>query len=1368
MSVSLVLNRWLNRVYKSAAILLVLFAVVLSAFRLFLPYAHHYKASLESYINDTYQANISIETISMGWQKFGPTLVANNVVLLDTQSTKLTIRKLDIRVNFWESIASQKLVAQHLTLDGFDVALDQTQTTKQAALRDNEQALIDNINDLFLTQLERFSLRNSEVVIQTEHSTKQLKINQLNWLNEGDRHRANGDVIIGGVSSNHLKLLLDLKGQKEQELQGQIYLQANELNVTPWLDRVLAVDNDQTQSSLNFDAWLNIDQGRGSSLLVQLRDNEISWHEAETKQQIALSNGQLYFQKTPTGFQLNSSELTLVQNQQQWAPFDVAVVRDDKDFYAQVSSLDIAGLSKVFPLLSDDDGIEQTLDQLAPMGELSNLTFQYANQQFALTTDFSIDKLNYSGGIPGLNNLSGDMVYANNQVHANIQLVDGALDFNDTFRAPIVYDAINATFDGEFADALTHLNFSEVEITSPELTMQADVQVSIPKEADVTLALLASIQNVDAQNVPNYYPHHSMGQDLVDYLNGSILSGKVAQANVLLNGPLSKFPFNHHEGIFVVDGELAQSKFQFDDEWPAIENFTANLNFTNNSMLITAREGTLSGLDVVGVEAEIEELVGSNILTVDVNVKQGAPEHATALMLASPLADSVGLTLEQIVIEQPIDVDFHLHLPLQNTDDVVASGTVFFDENDIELQSPAMSFSSVSGSLRFENEVLVSEDLAILWRGMPLTLNVNSAQYAQNYKTHIDLVANWAEQEWQQQVPEKLLAYASNSLSWQGELVLNNHNDGGFSYDLAITSDLVDTQLDVPLPYRLAVGETSKVDIKVNGHGKQSTITAAIGNELSFYGVLNHESIQFTRSHLVLGDEQMLLPMDGFHITTKLDYAELTDWQPFIGDILSAIEDEKTDYVAPAVVLSPSTVGINSLNGLAANATTVTNHQQPELPLFPVPERIRGTINQFNVLGQPLSNVSFNLLDKEAWWLLQLNAKEARSEIKFFPNWLEQGIEVNADFLHFRQDEKVEQELAEAGQTTEGELSEIIATTSTEDGARAFDNALIFAHVPPVSFHCDSCKIGQLDLGEVDFNVVRKDDATIVLQQFRAQRDKSELTFDLTWHHNAENSYTVLTGKTEVNDVEREIEKFDYASIIKESGGTGSFNMQWAGGPHDFDITNVDGTISAKLDDGYLADVGDSARIFSVLSLQSLLRKLTLDFRDIFADGMFYSSISGDFRFKDGILYTENTQMKGAAGNMNMQGNTELTEGILDYKLSYKPNLTSSLPVLAWIATLQPTIFLAGIAIDQVITSKVVSEFNFELTGSLDEPDMREVDRVTKDISVGRSSPPQVVEQEGVPKEVENQSMPLDPSMTNGEFKPLADPEPDKKGEIRA
>lgn len=251
----------------------------------------------------------------------------------------------------------------------------------------------------------------------------------------------------------------------------------------------------------------------------------------------------------------------------------------------------------------------------------------------------------------------------------------------------------------------------------------------------------------------------------------------------------------------------------------------------------------------------------------------------------------------------------------------------------------------------------------------------------------------------------------------------------------------------------------------------------------------------------------------------------------------------------------------------------------------------------------------------------------------------------------------------------------------------------------------------------------------MLLKNFTAKRGKNNVVFDAKWQQVNDSSQTSVTGTLATNNVAREVESLGFVSIIKDSGVEMIYDLAWQGGPHDFATATFNGDLSTTFDDGYLADVDDKGvRILSFLSLQSLVRKLSFDFRDIFSDGMFYRELKGNFTVKDGVAYTDNVFMKGSAGDLSIVGNTNLNNGDLDYRMSYKPNLTSSLPVLAWIATLNPVTFLAGVALDEVITSTVIAEINFEVTGNIDEPKFKQVSRKNKNISVGRSSPPKIVD----------------------------------------
>ena len=436
--------------------------------------------------------------------------------------------------------------------------------------------------------------------------------------------------------------------------------------------------------------------------------------------------------------------------------------------------------------------------------------------------------------------------------------------------------------------------------------------------------------------------------------------------------------------------------------------------------------------------------------------------------------------------------------------------------------------------------------------------------------------------------------------------------------------------------------------------------------------------------------------MDGFHITTKLAQADFSIWQPLISDII----DTASTAIEPKSESKSSEEFIKN-----------------SPPLFSTPERIRGTVTQLELFGQTLNNVSFNLLDKPNWWLLQLNAKETRSQIKFYPDWLVQGIDVDADFIHLT-----------TGIDETNETNETIDVNSKDTTTSLVADENVFEVIPKINLQCDRCQIDELNLGQVNLSVSRYGKDTIEIEHFDAKREQAQFSLSGQWQKNESINVTRVKGDLVLKDIEYELEQLGFGSIIRDSGGKLTVDLNWQGGPHEFNFINLNGDLNAEIDDGYLAEVSDKARIFSVLSLQSIVRKLTLDFRDIFSDGMFYKNIKGDYHIEKGVLYTDNTRMNGTAGNLYIKGNTSFNTNTLDYKMSYKPNLTSSLPVLAWIATLNPVVFLAGVAIDQVVTSKVVSEFNFELTGSVSDPNFKEVNRKSRDVSVGRSTPPKFVD----------------------------------------
>lgn len=1300
MSIASVSNRWLNRLYKILAIMLVCLVVLISAFRLLLPYVENYRQDFQDYINNNNHTNFVIGGLGMSWEGSGLTLIANQVTLIESEDLHITIENIEMQFDFWATITTQQLILSTLILDGAIVNIDQHAWSSQGGKNNNirQKKSFSNVNKkssdfqkisaIFLNRINRFSLRNSQISIRNDTIERSFHINNLFWLNDGVRHQAQGNIIVNELSSNNLSLKIDINGSSVDNLTGLIYVEANHLDITPWLDSLLVLDNDNTQADIGFSAWLKVKAGSIERLQVTLHENQISWQTAGKEHNLALGAGQLLLVKgkKKENFELYSTPLSLQFNKEEKQEYIVQLNRKAEELSIYLSAFDLGLISQVSPLLISTKGTHELLSELAIRGEANEIYFNKTAGEIKLLANVTDTSTLYSQGIPGIDNLSGQLSYAEQNLHLKLVATQGALDFNQHFIAPIPYESLSATVDLSFVDQDWKLAVNDIALSSNELKLTADLAIESLKSTNTNMSLLASITDVDVSKIGHYYPLTSMSSNLVGYLNNALIDGKLTQAQVLFNGPLAKFPFNDNTGVFIVDAELEDATFEFDDEWPSITSFSANLNFTNNSMLITGRSGRLAGLDVNGVQAAIDDLANEQTLVLDTLIKPSPASMVANLISQSPLKDSIGNVLEQLQASGDINGKFHLNLPLNATEKILASGFINFIDNHIALQTPQMNFSQVTGQLNFENDKLSTKNLSVNWQGLPLKLVVEGADKAGYYDTNIAITADWQVDSWKQHITPSLKKYFDGQLKLHGDLSLYQHHNGGISYLFTIESNLQETQLNLPRPYNKVQQVKVPLKIAVMGQLEHSTFDASYGDELRFHGVLEHDTSHFSRAHIVLGNEKMLLPADGFHITTQLAQADFNVWQPLISDIIdtiSAVEASK------------------SAKGLVEKSSS----------LFPTPERIRGTITQVDLLGQTLNNVHFNLLDKTHWWLLELNAKETRSRIKFYPDWLEQGVDINADFIHLTTNIK-----HHIGQNTQ----KTIPSSLTDDN--------LFENMPKINLHCDHCQIDELNLGQVNLSLTRRGQDVIEIEHFNAKREQAQFNLAGQWQKNDKVNMTSVTANLSLKDIEYELEQLGYGSIIRDSGGKLNVDLNWQGGPHDLNVTNINGELNAIIDDGYLAEVSDKARIFSVLSLQSIVRKLTLDFRDIFSDGMFYKNMKGDYHIKEGVLYTDNTRMNGTAGNLYIKGNTSFVTNTLDYKMSYKPNLTSSLPVLAWIATLNPMVFLAGVAIDQVITSQVVSEFNFELTGSVNEPNFQEVNRKSRDVSVGRSTPPKFID----------------------------------------
>jgi len=278
--------------------------------------------------------------------------------------------------------------------------------------------------------------------------------------------------------------------------------------------------------------------------------------------------------------------------------------------------------------------------------------------------------------------------------------------------------------------------------------------------------------------------------------------------------------------------------------------------------------------------------------------------------------------------------------------------------------------------------------------------------------------------------------------------------------------------------------------------------------------------------------------------------------------------------------------------------------------------------------------------------------------------------------------------------------------------------------LPPIYFYCQSCGVHGIDLGEITLDIAKEGNG-LAIRQLLVKSDETNVTATGYWKHVGGEIQSALNGTLTSPDVGQMLKEYGVESGIKDSSANVAFDITWPNAPMDFGFEQLNGNVEWSLSDGYLTELSDKgSRIFTLFSLNSLVRKLSLDFRDVFAKGFFYDDMGGTLSIVDGKAYTDDTEIDGGAGEIEIKGFTDLNTGGLNYNVSFAPNVTGNLPFLVYFLATPPTA-LAALAIDQVLTSaKVISNVNYRVTGTIKDPKFDEVERNSKDISLPAQNAP--------------------------------------------
>jgi uncharacterized protein YhdP len=201
-------------------------------------------------------------------------------------------------------------------------------------------------------------------------------------------------------------------------------------------------------------------------------------------------------------------------------------------------------------------------------------------------------------------------------------------------------------------------------------------------------------------------------------------------------------------------------------------------------------------------------------------------------------------------------------------------------------------------------------------------------------------------------------------------------------------------------------------------------------------------------------------------------------------------------------------------------------------------------------------------------------------------------------------------------------------------------------------------------------------------------------------------SLTTLVMGVDVTSLNGLFAAFGYGDYVKRGAGRVDLNLIWPGLPSEFALANLAGTMKIAAHDGQFAKIEPGAgKLLGLLSLQTLPRRVTLDFRDVFSEGFAFAKVQGDVKIARGVLLTDNFEISGPAAFVSLAGEVSLPNETQSITMRVVPEVSESMALAATVLG-TPVLGLSTLLVSKLLQNPIGKAVAYEyfVTGSWDNP----------------------------------------------------------------
>ncbi|KWV98253.1 AsmA2 domain-containing protein YhdP [Escherichia fergusonii] len=1243
----------------TGATLVVVVALLVSGLRLALPHLDHWRPEILNKIESATGVPVDASQLSASWQTFGPTLEARDIHADLKDGGEFSVKRVTLALDVWQSLLHMRWQFRDLT---FWQLRFRTNTPIEPG--DGGEGLEGSqLSDLFLRQFDHFDLRDSEVSFITLSGQRaELAIPQLTWLNDQARHRAEGQVSLSSLTGQHgvMQVRMDLQDNDGLLKDGRIWLQADDIDVKPWLGKWMQDNIALETAQFSLEGWMTIDDGDIIGGDIWLKKGGASWLGEGKTHTLSVDNLTAHITREQPGWQFSIPDTRITMDDKPWPSGALTLAwipeqdvggknnqRSD-ELRIRASHLELAGLEGLRPLASKlSPALSEIWQATQPSGQINVLALDIPLQQTEKTR-FQIDWRDLAWKqwklLPGAEHFSGTLAGSVENASMTVSMKQAKMPYETVFRAPLEIEEGVATINWLKNDKGFQLDGRNIDVKATAVHAHGGFRYLQPANDEPWLGILAGISTDDGSQAWRYFPENLMGKELVDYLSSAIQGGQADNATLVYGGNPQNFPYENNDGQFEVLVPLRNAKFAFQPDWPALTNLDIELDFINDGLWMRSDKVNLGGVQASNLTAVIPDYSKEKLL-IDADIS-GPGKAVGPYFDESPLKDSLGATLEQLQLDGNVNARLHLDIPL-NGELVTAKGEVALKNNSLFIKPLDSKLDNLSGKFRFINGNLTSEPLTARWFNQPLNVDFTTNEGAKAYQVAVNLSGNWQPAR-TGVLPTQINDALSGSVTWDGKVGIELPYRAGATYDVELRGDMKNVSSHLPSPLEKSAGEPLPFTMNVKGNLQGFELTGLVGENNHF------------NSHWMLGERLSL---------------ERAIWASDSKTLPPLPEHSGVELNLPAMDgaewLALFQQGVGNQVG---NTTHFPEHITLRTPMLSLGGQ---RWNNLSIISEPSANGT----------VVEAQGREINASLAMHNNapWL-----ANIKYLYYNPS---------------------VAKSNGTSSPFAAANQISFQGWPDAQIRCQQCWFWGQKYGRIDGDIAINGN-TLTLSNGLLDTGYARLTADGEWVNAPGNERTSIKGKLRGKKIDAAVEFFGVSTPIRNSSFNFEYDLHWRNPPWQPDEATLNGIIRTHLGKGELTDIstGHAGQLLRLLSVDALLRKLRFDFSDTFGEGFYYDSINSTAWIKDGVLHTDDTLVDGLEADIAMKGSVNLVQRKLNMEAVVAPEISATVGVAAAFAV-NPIVGAAVFAASKVLGPlwSKVSILRYHISGTIDQPQINEV-----------------------------------------------------------